>query len=57
MLSRKWVLSTHQGNVDVGQSIFSGQIWPAACFSIAGELRMLFKFLNDVKKMRKRLLS
>lgn len=57
MLARKWVLSTHPGNVDVGQSIFSGQIWPAACFSIAGELRMLFKFLNDVKKMRKRLLS
>lgn len=42
-------MSTHPGNVDVGQSIFSGQIWPAACFSIAGELRMLFKFLNDVK--------
>ena len=37
----------HTPSVHRLDSLSCGQIWPSACFCAAGEVRMVFKFLND----------
>jgi hypothetical protein len=45
--------NVHSLSARVSKPLAAGQLWPAACFCIAGWLKMVLKFSNDWKKTQK----